>query len=316
MNGRSTMSLGWLDPRPDLVLLVGAKQGMFTGGRSGSTVPPDARVIQIDRDATEIGRLYPVDQALAGGLGATLNALADAGNWPSRAEWATKATSLPDLGTMLFADAGMEPDGIHPNRLGSGIVNAVPEDVILIYDGGEAPLWVLGTLGKKRIHTQLNLGYQGHLGSGTGYAMGAQIAHPDRRVVLIAGDGAVAFHIQEWDTMVRHRLPVVTIIFNNACWGMSIHGQEAVYGAGNDVATRLAPTAYEKVGEGFGCHGEYVDTIEGIAPAIERAMASGKPSVINVRTSGQVVHPATTSLLGDVHATDQIVVPYYQNLPR
>ena len=301
LSGRGSMSLGFLNPRPDLVILAGARQGMFTGGRSGGTVPPDARVIQIDPDATEMGRLYPVDQPLVGALGPTLKALAASGNWPQRSEWSTAATSLPDLGPVLFADAAMQADGIHPHRLGTEIVSAIPEDAILVYDGGEAPLWVLGALGKKRIHTQLNLGYQGHLGSGTGYAMGAQIAHPDRRVILIAGDGAVAFHIQEWDTMVRHQLPVVTIIFNNACWGMSIHGQHAVYGAGKDVATRLAPTAYEKVGEGFGAHGEFVDTVEAIGPAIERALAAGKPAVVNVRTSAEARQRAATGQNSYLH---------------
>jgi acetolactate synthase-1/2/3 large subunit len=317
LSGGNTMSLGFLKPGPDLVVLVGARQGMFTGGRDGGTVPPGARVIQLDPDAAEIGRLYPVDQALVGALGASLDMLTDAGNWPPRTEWQRATTSLPALGNVLFPDTGngMEPDGIHPHSASGEIISALPEDAILVFDGGEAPLWVLGALGKTRTHTQLNLGYQGHLGSGQGYAMGAQVAHPDRRVIQIAGDGAIAFHIQEWDTMVRHGLPVITIIFNNACWGMSIHGQHAVYD-GKDVATRLAPTAYETVGIGFGTYGELVETTDELKPAIERALASGKPAVINVRTSAQVVHPITHALLGDLDADNQIVVPYYQNLPK
>ena len=115
--------------------------------------------------------------------------------------------------------------------------------------------------------------------------------------------------------MVRHQLPVVTIILNNACWGMSIHGQHAVYG-GRDVATRLAPTRYEKVAEGFGCHGEYVEAAEDLCAAMERSLASGKPAVINVATSAEIVHPVTTAMVGDTVSEDEIVVPYYQNLPK
>lgn len=314
LSGGNTMSLGFLKPAPDLIVLVGARQGMFTGSRAGGTVPPDAKVIQLDLDAAEIGRLYPVDQALVGALGGSLDMLSRAGNWPQRQDWIKAATSLPDLGNVLCPDSGMESDGIHPHRTATEIVNALPEDAILVFDGGEAPLWVLGALGQTRFHSQLNLGYQGHLGSGQGYAMGAQIAHPDKRVIQIAGDGAIAFQIQEWDTMVRHGLPVITIIFNNACWGMSIHGQHTVY-KGRDVATRLAQTAYEIVGKGFGTHSELVETIEDIGPAIKRSLASGKPAVINVRTSADVVHPITYALLGDLDAENQIVVPYYQNLP-
>ena len=314
LSGGNTLSLGFLQPPPDLVVLAGARQGMFTGGRAGGAIPPGAKVIQLDPDAAEIGRLYPVDQALVGALGPSLDMLAVAGNWPQRADWISAATSLPDMGTALFPDTGMEADGMHPHSAAREIASALPEDAILVFDGGEAPLWVLGALGKTRFHTQLNLGYQGHLGSGQGYAMGAQIAHPDKRVIQIAGDGAIAFQIQEWDTMVRHGLPVVTIIFNNACWGMSIHGQHAVYG-GRDVATRLAPTAYETVGTGFGTHGELVETIEEIGPAIGRALASGSPAVINVRISAEVVHPITHALLGELDNENQIVVPYYENLP-
>ena len=114
--------------------------------------------------------------------------------------------------------------------------------------------------------------------------------------------------------MVRHQLPIVTIIFNNACWGMSIHGQQTVFG--QDVATKLAPTRYDKVAEGFGCHGEFVTDTNDLAPAIERSLASGKPAVVNVITSAEVIHPITISLLGDLDNPNEIVVPYYKNLPK
>ena len=312
LSGRTTFALGFLNPAPDLVVMVGATQGMMTGGRAGPV--PGAKIVQIDPKAAEIGRQYPVDHALVGSLGASLKALAESGNWPKRTEWVSAATELPDLSDVLFADAIDAPDGMHPHRAGTEIVNGLPDDAILVYDGGEAPLWVLGNLGRKRIHANLNLGYQGHLGSGQGYAMGAQVAHPDKRVIQIAGDGAIAFHLQEWDTMVRHELPIVTIIFNNACWGMSIHGQHAVFD--KDVATRLAATRYEKVAEGFGCHGEFVTTPEELGSALERSLASGKPAVINMTTSAEVVHPITISMLGDLTNENEIVVPYYQNLPK
>ncbi len=309
LSGRATSGIGALDPAPDLVLLAGARQGMQTSGRAG--LGRGAKVIQIDPDPVEIGRLYPVAQSLVGNLGPTLTALAASGNWPDRSAWAATATVLRES---PFVNADDPADGMHPHRASAEIVKAIPDDTIMVYDGGESRLWFSGALGKKRIHTHLNLGYQGHLGIGQGYAIGAQVAHPDKRVIQVAGDGAIAFNIQEWDTMVRHQLPIVTIVYNNACWGMSIHGQHAVYG--KDVATTLAPTAYEKVGEGFGAHGEFVESVDEIGPAIERALASGKPAVINLRTSGEVVHPVTMSLLGDIHAKDQIVVPYYQNLPK
>ena len=116
--------------------------------------------------------------------------------------------------------------------------------------------------------------------------------------------------------MVRHGLPVVTIVFNNACWGMSIHGQHAFYGAEGDVISRLAPTRYDQVAEGFGAFGQHVTAIEEIGPAVELALESGRPSVINVVTSATVVNPLTTSMVGDLDNADEIPIPYYDNLPR
>jgi acetolactate synthase-1/2/3 large subunit len=160
----------------------------------------------------------------------------------------------------------------------------------------------------------LALGYQGHLGVGQGYAIGAQRAYPDRRVIQVTGDGAIGFHIQEWDTMVRHKLPIVTVVFNNACWGMCIHGQHAVYGAEADVITRLAPTRYDLVAEGFGAFGQNVESIDDVQPAVARAFASGKPAVVNVATSAKIVHPITTQMLGKLASPDEIAMPYYANL--
>ena len=315
-SGGGVQSLPFAGAKPDLVILAGARQGMFSGGTGGAFVPPDAKVIQLYPDAAEIGRLYPVAAGLVGDVGAGLSALARARNWPDRSAWCAQAVAAQAFPETLFAGAAMEKDGIHPFRAAKEVFAETPEGVILVLDGGEAAAWAGWAVGKKDVLGALNLGYQGHLGIGQGYAIGAQLAWPERRVLQIVGDGAIGFHLQEWDTMVRHNLPVVTVVFNNACWGMSIHGQHAVYGDGNDVITRLDATRYDRVAEGFGCHGEFAETVEDVAPAIRRAFAAGKPAVVNLAISAEIVHPVTTSLLGDLSATDEIVVPYYKNIPK
>lgn len=316
LNGGSTRMIPLIGEEPDLVILVGARQGMFLGGRSGALIPPGAKVVQLDTDPVEIGRLYPADCGVIGEVGASLDALAASRNWSARAEWVAKASSAKHISKNLFSSAGMEPDGIHPARAAKDAVAVLPSDIIVILDGGEAAIWASMALVGCNPYAVLSLGYQGHLGVGQGYAIGAQIAHPDKRVIQFAGDGAIAFHCQEWDTMVRHGLPIVTIVLNNACWGMSLHGQEAVYGKGNDVISKLSPTRYDLVGQGFGTHAEHAESIEEVGPAVERALSSGLPAVVNLSISGEVVHPATNNLLGDINATDEIVVPYYQNLPK
>ena len=209
----------------------------------------------------------------------------------------------------------MESDGIHPYRAAREVAAQIPDGSILVRDGGESAIWISWATGHLDLEVVLALGYQGHLGVGQGFAIGAQRAYPDRRVVQVTGDGAIGFHIQEWDTMVRHDLPIVTVVFNNACWGMSIHGQHAVYGAQGDVISRLAPTRYDLVAEGFGAFGQHVTDIDELRSVMTRALDARRPAVINVVTSAAVVNPMTTQMLGNLTAEDQIVIPYYDNIP-
>src|SRR5258708_8273706 len=112
------------------------------------------------------------------------------------------------------------------------------------------------------------------------------------------GDGAAGFHIAEFDTMMRHRLPILTVIFNNACWGMSQHGQELVFGKQNLAAVKLAPTDYHKVAEGFGCSAEKITRYQDIAPAVRRAQAKAQPACLNIMTDQAVLHPTPPTIIG------------------
>jgi thiamine pyrophosphate-dependent acetolactate synthase large subunit-like protein len=319
LNGGSLGSLSGLgvvgiDP-PDLVLLVGASFGLLLGGRRFTQMVGGAKVIQLHLDPAEIGRLGPVDVAVLGDLAAGLDAIAARAQRRDRSDWATTAVSMKRFADTMFEGAAMEPDGIHPYRAAREIAARIPPGSILVRDGGESAIWIDWATTHLDLHQVLALGYQGHLGVGQGFAIGAQHAHPGRRVIQVTGDGAIGFHIQEWDTMVRHQLPVVTVVFNNACWGMSIHGQHAVYGPDGDVISRLAPTRYDQVAEGFGAFGQHVISIDELGPAMTRALESGRPAVINVAISAAVVNPITTTMLGDLTARDEIAIPYYDNIP-
>ena len=318
-NGGSLGSLAGLAAigveAPDVVVLVGASYGLLLGGRNFGRIVQGARVIQLHLDAAEVGRLGPVDVGVLGDLGAALDAIADGLAPRDRTEWGTRAVSMKHFADMLFEGAAREDDGIHPYRAAREVADAIPAGSILVRDGGEAAAWIDWARSRLDLEAVLSLGYQGHLGVGQGFAIGAQVAHPDRRVVQLTGDGAIGFHIQEWDTMVRHHLPIVTVVFNNACWGMSIHGQHAVYGDEGDVISRLAPTRYDLVAEGFGAFGQHVTEVDELGPAMARALESGRPSVIDVAVAASVVHPITTSMLGDLTAEGQIVIPYYDNIP-
>jgi acetolactate synthase-1/2/3 large subunit len=300
---------------PDVVVLVGASFGLLLGGRNFYRIARGAKIVQLHPDAAEIGRLGPVDVGVLGDLGAALDLIADGVDQRDRSAWAAQAVSMHHFADMLFEGAAMEADGIHPYALAREVAAAIPTGSILVRDGGEAAAWIDWASSHLDLEATLTLGYQGHLGVGQGFAIGAQCAHPDRRVVQVTGDGAIGFHIQEWDTMVRHRLPIVTVVFNNACWGMSIHGQHAVYGDSGDVISRLAPTRYDLVAEGFGAFGQHITDVDEIGPAMTRALESGRPAVIDATTAASIVHPITTSLLGDLTVDGEIVIPYYDNIP-
>jgi acetolactate synthase-1/2/3 large subunit len=301
---------------PDVVLLLGAPMGLFTAGTAA--IPAAAKVIEVDADAAEIGRLRPVDVAIEGDPGGFLRALlADAEEWPDWKEWADQATWAHRMVEAMFAEAPATVNGrIHPYHAARAALTALEPGGIVVQDGGEAQLWAQTAGSAAEPSMVLGLGYQGHLGVGLGFAIGAHYAAPDRQILLITGDGAVGFHIQELDTMVRHGIPAVVVVFANDTWGMSIHGQDAVYGEGRDMISRLAPTAYDQIAIAFGGHGERVDDPAGVEPAVRRALASGKPAIVNVVVSNEIVHPTTTAMLGDLTATDEIIVPYYKNLRR
>ena len=114
-------------------------------------------------------------------------------------------------------------------------------------------------------------------------------AKPDKQVVVVAGDGAFGLNGFEFDTLVRFGLPAVIVIGNDAGWGEIRVPQAGIYGEDAGVAVELAPTRYDKLTESFGGHGEHVERPDELAPALERALASGEPAIVNVMLDPQAM---------------------------
>ncbi|MFI4974650.1 MAG: thiamine pyrophosphate-binding protein [Caulobacterales bacterium] len=304
--------------RPDLVILLGARMGLLLGGRSGAVVPHDARVIQIHSDAGEIGRLRNVDLAIAADAAETLDAVlaaSGAGGFPDYGDWPTRSARAKSLLVAAYPERETAA-GVHPYHAAAAVAEAAGREAIWALDGGEAASWMGGCIRVSGPGRVLTHGYLGCLGVGLGFAIGAQIAHPERRVVHVTGDGAMGFHIQELDTMARRGLPIVTVVMNNQIWGMSIHGQQIMYGKNYNAITKLGMTRYGDIASAFGCHGERVSTFDEIAPAMRRALDSGRPSLLEIMTDPDVVHPVTVSMLGKVgEDKKEVLIPYYENVP-
>jgi acetolactate synthase-1/2/3 large subunit len=141
----------------------------------------------------------------------------------------------------------------------------------------------------------MSSGSLGCLGAGTGFALAARLAHKDKQVLIYFGDGTFGLHGMEFDTFVRHNLPIVGVISNDSSWGMVRHFQAMDYGPDRCKGMLLKPgQRYDKMVEALGGYGEYVERIEDIKPALERAFASGIPACVNVIVDQRPISMATT----------------------
>ena len=184
---------------------------------------------------------------------------------------------------------------LHPMRLYAELAKVLDRDAIVIGDGGDFVSYAGRLIDSFQPGCWLDPGPFGCLGAGPGYALAAKLAHPDRQVVLLLGDGAFGFSGMEFDTLARHGVNVVGVMGNNGIWALEKHPMEFLYGY--SVAADLRPaTRYDQVVEALGGYGELVDRPEEVAPALERAFQSERPALVNVLTDPTVAYPRKSNL--------------------
>jgi acetolactate synthase I/II/III large subunit len=277
----------------DLVLVAGTPLDFRLGfGRFG-----DARVVHPCDAASGIAAHATLAASTAGDLAATFVALAEAGA-PPRAhdgwiaklrehEQARRAAERP----ALEADAAP----IKPARIYGELGRRLDRDAIVIGDGGDFVSYAGKLVESFQPGTFLDPGPYGCLGMGPGYALAAGIAHPDRPVVLLLGDGAIGFALGDFETLVRHGVNVTAIVGNNGIWGLEKHPMQALFGY--DVVAELSPgIRYDKVVEALGGHGELVDAPGDVGPAIDRALATPGVALVNVLTDPADSYPRSSNL--------------------
>jgi acetolactate synthase I/II/III large subunit len=169
-------------------------------------------------------------------------------------------------------------------------------DAIVIGDGGDFVSFAGRVVDSYTPGCWLDPGPYGCLGSGPGYALAAKLAHPERQVVLLLGDGAFGFSGLEYDTLARHGVDVVGVMGNNGIWALEKFPMEFLY-QGWSVAADLRPeTRYDQVVEALGGHGELVREPGELRGALERALGAGKPALVNVLTDPAVPYPRSANL--------------------
>ena len=281
----------------DVVMGVGADFDFRLGYGDSTLINGNAKIIQINIDAAELGRNRPVDVGIAGDTRAVVGQIRDALGSPGpsserkgRVDELTAAEKENFDRIRTFAESDATP--IHPARLCREIDDFLDDDAIIIGDGGD-----IVSLGARMIRARapgqwLDPGPLGCLGMGVPFGLAAAIAKPDKQLLLLYGDGSFGFNGMEFDTAVRFGLPMVAVIGNDGGWGQMRSGVDPK----ELVATELGFTRYDKMVEALGGHGEYVENPSDIRPALERAFGSGKPACVNVKIdpagARQVLRPA------------------------
>jgi acetolactate synthase I/II/III large subunit len=303
--GRGTVSddhplvMGYADPalnyavhtafrEADLFLIVGKRIDYRLAMGGARLFPPDARFIQIDIHPQELGLNRPLDAAIRADARLALEALADAAGpkpWPGT-PWLERLRALRrDWEATLAQAASDAASPTHPAALCRELSQALPRDVLYSWDGGDFVHWGRALLPAREPGGWLRLGPLGAIGSSLPNALALQLAHPGRPVAVITGDGALGFYIAEMDTAVRHKLPIVVIVGNDAGWGLERELQSSAYG-GATVACELQSTPYDAIMKGFGGGGETIERLDQVRPALERAFAPGVPYCLNVKIRG------------------------------
>ncbi|OLE26004.1 MAG: acetolactate synthase [Catenulispora sp. 13_1_20CM_3_70_7] len=285
----------------DLVIVAGTPldfrlgYGLF-GGRDGNPLAPVVHLADSpDQLSTHIGLAAKAAGDLStafDGIAAAWRGVAKPGayaDWLAALRDKAAAAIATDHDLLIAAS-----DPIHPARVYGELIPRLAEDAVVIGDGGDFVSFAGRFVEPARPGCWLDPGPYGCLGTGLGYAIAARLARAASQVVLLFGDGAAGFSLMDVDTLVRHRLPVVMVVGNNACWGLEKHPMRALYGY--DVAADLNPDArYDKVVEALGGGGEFVTDPRRIGPALDRAFASGGPYLVNIATDQGVAYPRSTT---------------------
>jgi acetolactate synthase-1/2/3 large subunit len=278
----------------DVVLAAGCRfsSWLWDGAHPAGADNPAQRLIHLDIERAEIGRLRPADVALVGdaraGLGRLLDALGDGGS--ADPEWRVGLADERAAYVERLGELGRDGDPgelMHPAQLARALGEAIPGDALVVYDGAHTSFWSNDLTPVSAPRTRFHDPGSGHLGFGVPYAHALALLEPGRPVIEITGDGAFGFSVAELDTAVRLGLRVVHVIHDNQAWGVISFSQRRL---GFSLGTDLPGTDYAAIARGFGAHGERVDTLDEVGPALARALAAPGPSVIDARVSF-VPHP-------------------------
>jgi len=281
----------------DLVLCLGVRLGFPL---MNGALFERSRVVRVDLDAAETVHNRAGDVNAVADVRVFCEQLADAwdegdeGVDDTRRAWGSRLRAADTASREALAARATGHDGklVHPLQLVHALVDAAGPDAVLVADGGDSLTWAMIAFPAYGDGRFLSTGiYLGCLGVGIPFALAAKLADPARPVVLLCGDGTFGLNAMELDTAARHDIPIVCVVSNDGSWGMSRHGQMRNHG--HTVATELGVRPYHEVARALGGYGEFVDDAGEVRDAIERAIASEVPAVVNVAVDPAIYSPYT-----------------------
>ncbi|HEY7257152.1 MAG TPA: acetolactate synthase [Solirubrobacterales bacterium] len=280
----------------DVALLIGVPLDFRLG--FGGGFGDGAKLLRLDAAPNELSANRLPDIDLVGDLRATLAALVEAvgEGAPRTSPWLEQLRNVEREKRAAEEDElNDDRSPLHPVRVYRALGEVLDRDAIVVGDGGDFVSYAGRFIETFEPGCWMDPGPFGCLGAGPGQAIGAKLAHPERQVCLLLGDGAFGFAGIEFDTMARHGLGIVGVMGNNGIWALEHHPMKSLYGY--SVAAELRPeTAYDEMVEALGCDGVVVRDPEGLRPALERAFESGRPTLVNVITDPEVVYPRKSNL--------------------
>jgi acetolactate synthase-1/2/3 large subunit len=272
----------------DTVLLLGKMLDFTIGYGFPPIIPADAKIIQIEPSATQIGRNRGVDVGIVGDVGPVVEQLlAEAVKAPwEELAWVQRfrdvvASQVERMNAFVTDEVPMRSMRVH-----AALAEILRRDDVLVFDGGDYAYYGRATLPARSPRSWYYLPNLGMLGSAVPVAIAAKLAKPGSRVFCVTGDGAFGFNAMEMDTAARHGIEIVVLLGNDAAWGIDKNLQLGIYGKA--VITDLAPARYDLVAQGLGCYGELVERPEDLAPALGRALAAGGPALLNIMVRSQI----------------------------
>ena len=272
----------------DVILALGVKFDRAINYGSPPLFHRDAQFITVDIDPEEMGKNRPFEIGIVGDLRSVLTEMTNEvskHDFHRRTDWIERLESTRQGFLHRLSEAeNSEQVPVHPLRICKEVRGLFGDDATISIDGGDMALFSHMAFNHYHPPYFLFTGPIGGIGQGVPFALAGKLARPDHPSILISGDGSFGYGLIEYDTALKHNLPIISIISCDQTWGIVRHPQIQRYGLERAVATDLRSVAYERLAQAFDCYGELVTKPNEIRPALQRAVDAGVPSVINVPT--------------------------------